>query len=652
MGLALMACACNLQGPQVTLTLAPISTRPPQATDIVELPTATAIKQDLPTITATDAPSPAATETATPSPAPQPTATDTPSPGSATPTRIRPRTATPTAAASASPAPDLDAATRSAASPTAQPSEEPPPTFTALPTLDALDLEQLLATPTPRATWTAVPTLPPTALAVTAPAENTPARPRLAAETLTPSPTPTRFQPTVAVRRDLLLPTIDPPVFQPASFNIIGVGVYEYDVGPGQNFSFKGLQVGGGVALFAPNPAAAGSFLRTDQVGLLHYKPIGAAAEAPMIYSPFHPGFSAASSEGNKNRVVEIDWSADGRQFTFRIDPPAGQDNSNAGVWLWQPETSSATDPTYAVIRDCAAPGYRSCEIVVPSNARHWRTIDVAWSPVRGSSDILLRLHLPDENRSALARAQAVRDAKYADNAPAFARYDYGHWNTDGGGIIVSGRGPDNRVIIAELDRDLGHPRLLLDASARGLWMQDAVRRPDGGVVALGRTGGPGQDAPVALYDSAGRRLSDFIGTSAPSAVRWYPDRSAAAVTVGGRQYTVHVDSRSLRDTTDLTRNPSFGAGGVGAAPLPQAVVRGSEYLPGQQLRSLRNLNVRAEPSTAAAIVGGLFVGDYLAILAGPYESEGYRWWRVQTADNVFGWVAGVIGGRPSIAPG
>ncbi len=711
--LATLICACNLQRPQVTLTLVPIETRTAQATAIVDLPTETPIVFSAPTRTATathtqgpilsptldatlarPSPSPTAiaesTETSTPAPTAAdtilPTLTDTVLPS---PTRILPRTPTPTVTDSATPEPEIaasqterpDQVTRSdataPASPTERLSEDIPPSFTPLPTYDQTEVARLLATstsrPTAPATWTAVPTLPPTVLGVAVRADATAARatatqgpdesdlnaglpstalPALGAATLTPTFTPTRFQPTVAVRQELIIEPIDPPVFQTTGFNTIGASVYQYDVNSGQEFAYEGLLFGGGVALFAPNPASASSFLRTDQAGLLFYRALGAAGEAQMTYSPFFQGFNAASSFSNKNRVVEIDWSADGRQFTFRVDPPAGQDNANAGVWLWQPELASPTDPTYPLIRDCAGSGHVSCQLVRPSNAQLWKTVDVQWSPVTGRNDILLTVELPAESRQALAMVQPVRDAKYAENAPTFVRYDFGYWNLDGNGIIVSGRRPDGRVIIGQVDNQFGGEQVLFDASAAGLWMQDAARRHNGQIVALGRPGGPHDNWAVALYNQFGQPISGPIGLAAPDAVEWYPDRSAVVVAVGDRQYTVSADNGSVVDTTDLTRNPSFGTGVFGAAPLPAGVIRGSEFYPGQQLRALQGLNVRKGPSTATRIIGGLFSGDYVAVIAGPHEADGYRWWRVQTANNAFGWIAGAIGGRPTIAPG
>ena len=327
-------------------------------------------------------------------------------------------------------------------------------------------------------------------------------------------------------------------------------------------------QVDVDAVLFAPNPVSAHSYLRTNQAGLLFYRTLDSSAENQMTYSPFFQGFYPTNSLANKNLVVEIDWSADGRQFTFRIDPPAGQDNANAGVWLWQPELASPTDPTYPLIRDCAASGYVSCQLVRPSNAQLWKTVDVQWSPVAGKNDILLTVELPAESRQALTLVQPVRDAKYAENAPTFVRYDYGYWNPDGDGIVVSGRRPDGRVIIGQVNNQFGGEQVLYDASAAGLWMQDAVRRPNGQIVALGRPGGPRDNAAIALYNQLGQAISSPIGFAAPDAVQWYPDRSAVVVTVGDRQYTALVDSGSIVDSADLTRNPRFGSGQIDSVPM------------------------------------------------------------------------------------
>lgn len=457
----------------------------------------------------------------------------------------------------------------------------------------------------------------------------------------------------MAVNVDLLVSPIAPPSVNQADFSTIGAGSYQYNVGIGQVFNFNGIQLSGGVSLFAPNPVDPSSFMRTDPNGMLLYKPIGVANEGVMSYAPFFDGFATNGAQNNKNRVLELDWSADGRRLSFRIDPPPGLDNGNAGVWFWQSDLSTQTDPTYQVIRDCVEPGYTPCNFVSRSNANFWKTMAVEWSPISGNYSMLLNVRLPEENRNALAIVQAVRDSNYSRQAPSFVRYDYGYWLNDGQRIIVSGRRPDGRVIIGFTNSSLTGEQVIFDASAVGLWVQNAVQRPNGQIVALGRPGSPFDGGPVALYDASGNALSAPIGGAAPEDVRWYPDRSAVVVSVQGRQYTVRVDGGVITDTTDLASNPSFGSGGVGASPVPQGIIQGTEFLPGQQLRVITsNLNIRQDPSTGSIILGGLVQGDYVAAIAGPYENEGFRWWRVQTASNIVGWVAGTIAGSFTITPG
>ena len=372
-----------------------------------------------------------------------------------------------------------------------------------------------------------------------------------------------------------------------------------------------------------------------------------------MIHKPFQPGYASTigSFDQNKNRIVELDWSADGRQFSFRVDPPGGHDTSHAGVYFWQPIDDPVHGASYQVIRDCVREGYTPCQVVNPSNAYFWKTIGVQWSPIRGDNTILLTVQLTAEGRNALALTEAVQDPYYANNAPTFVRYDYGTWNAGGQSITVSGRRPDGHVIIGEVNRNLTGERVILDGSSRGLWLRDAVRLPNGRYMALGRPGHPGSGA-VALYDQTGAQRSDFIGPAAPEDVRWFPDRSAVVVSVQGQQYTVQVNNGAISNETQLVGNPQFGAGagGQSVASIPDAVIERTEYAPGEQLRIvLPYLNLRGQPTTSSAVVGGLVAGDYVAVFAGPYDNEGYRWWRVQTADNNFGWIAGTINGAPTV---
>ena len=574
------------QTPLPTLTFTPVPTNTSTAT-LTNTPTTT----PLPSLTFTSIPTNTATATLTYTPLPTLTSTLTPLP-TLTSTPVPTNTALPTGTSTFTITP----------LPTSTPTNTLVPTLTSVPTLNQTEIARLLPSRVPTdpipPTWTPIGQPSPTntiaSIVVTIPATptfitatpggnsgiiNTPTpstpEPQFNAPTTTFTPLPTLFQPTVAVNPDLLVSPIAPPTNNQTAFSNAGASAYQFGVGTNQIFTYNNVQLSGGVALFAPNPIDPTSFMRTDQNGMLLYKPIGSSSEGVMTFTPFFEGFTAISSEQNKNRIVEIDWSADGQRLSFRIDTPRGLDNGAAGVWFWQRDIASQTDPTYQIIRDCVEPGYKPCESVNPSNAFHWKTIGVEWSPIRGNYSVLLTVRLTDEGRNALAVAQSVRDANYSQQAPQFVRYDYGYWLDDGQRIIVSGRRPDGRVIIGYVNSALTGEQVIFDASSSGLWVQNAIQRPNGQIVALGRPGSPFDGGPVALFDGNGNALSAPIGNAAPEDVRWYPDRSAVVVSVQGRQYTVRVDNGAISDTTDLARNPSFGSGGVGAPAVPQGVIQG-----------------------------------------------------------------------------
>ena len=146
-----------------------------------------------------------------------------------------------------------------------------------------------------------------------------------------------------------------------------------------------------------------------------------------------------------------------------------------------------------------------------------------------------------------------------------------------------------------------------------------------------------------------GRQLTGFIGDAAPEDVRWYPNRSLVVVSVQGRQYTVQVAGGSIVDATERLSNPQFSASGFGSSTIPSGVVQGSEFAPGQNLRMLRDLNIRQEATTSSPVVGTLDPGDYVAILAGPHRESRYEWWRIQTASDIVGWIAAKIDGQPTV---
>jgi Bacterial SH3 domain len=51
-------------------------------------------------------------------------------------------------------------------------------------------------------------------------------------------------------------------------------------------------------------------------------------------------------------------------------------------------------------------------------------------------------------------------------------------------------------------------------------------------------------------------------------------------------------------------------------------------------------LNLRAEPTTSAKLVGSAREGTVLTVLEGPQEADGYVWWKVRTPNGTEGWGA------------
>jgi hypothetical protein len=155
-----------------------------------------------------------------------------------------------------------------------------------------------------------------------------------------------------------------------------------------------------------------------------------------------------------------------------------------------------------------------------------------------------------------------------------------------------------------------------------------------------------------------GQALTAPIGEGFPERVEWSPDGYAVFVQSNGRQYIANVNGKINEITGQVagTRAVNWVQGalppGETPAPLtiiptPAGVIEGTEYLPGQQLRVLtEQLNIRAGPGINYGFVRNFLVtGEYVAVLAGPVDADGARWWQVQTADGFIGWVAGAIGG-------
>jgi hypothetical protein len=281
------------------------------------------------------------------------------------------------------------------------------------------------------------------------------------------------------------------------------------------------------------------------------------------------------------------------------------------------------------------------------------RSLDLAWSPLGGA--LLVPLDLPEEGRRAFTVVGELQDP---NTLPPVVRYDYASWANDGRALIVSGRGPDGRVILGRANPDGSGLQVLLDGTQAGLWLQNAVERPDGSLFALGSPNGP--DSPQALLRGDGSRITDPIGDSPPRRVAWSPDRSAALVITGvegaAPRYFVAALDGTMREITaevagamavewtsaippSLALTPFAPAAATGLAPGGRAEV----VFPG-------GVNLRAAPSLNAEVVGGLELGEQVEVLEGPRFADELTWWRVRNQVNREGWAAQGAGGDEFLA--
>jgi hypothetical protein len=534
-------------------------------------------------------------------------------------------------------------------------------------TIQPTPLPTFTAAPTNFPTITLAPTLNMTPTFVTAAPETPPpdlgiitVTPFLSSDTPAPNPNaPTeapQFSPTPAPTVALqvtLAPTISAAQIQ--SFQPPVTNAQAFALTTGVNgVGAAGVNLPGDAVFIAYNPVYPASYARVDSFGMLYLSPPPNGPEGTFTFSPFYDGFRVPSAQENKNRAVEIRWSPNGQMMVFRIVPPPGTDPTNAGVWFWQPDRSLPTDPTYQLLRECPP-----CTSVNPINAGHWISQSMEWS--NDNVAILVTLNLPDEGRQGIAVIFAVRDSHFANNGPTVIRYDYGHWANDGQRIVVSGRDPNGQVVFGMINRD-GSNAALTQASALGLaWVQDAVEG-GGGYLMLGSPNGQG--GPMQLFSSRRGAITGVIGDGAPSRVEWSPDRTAVYVVVNGRQYVARTNGQ-IQDVTGLFNGQqAVNWATVGLPPnsqplntqppsfIPSGVIEGSQYTAGQQLRVYADgLNLRAQPTTSAGVIGVLARGDYVAILAGPVNDSGVQWWQVQTAGGQVGWVAGALNGVAMIGP-
>jgi hypothetical protein len=637
------ATATGTQTPSVTPSNTPTATTTPSSTSTPSL-----TPSDIPTLTIT--PSPTLPPTVTPIPIIN---TDTPTPTNTPLPTITP-SATPTLTPSATftvvpPSPAMTetpnlTATRNAMIllTRAAPTFTPIPLATATNTLipPTLDVTPTFVTALPTDIGIIPTPINPPTVAFSTPeiVENAPTATAIPLTFPTPFPQE-QIPPTIVVE---VRPTL-PPV---PTFNNANTGAYTFNVGPG-GFTFNGLTLQGSVGLFAANPVGGGSFARTDLNGLLSFAPIG-GGERHLSTSPFFEGFTVGSAEENKNYVRDLAWSPNGQNLSFLIAPiegVAGQDYQNAGVWYWD----AATNTAFPMLHDCPAEFYSSCQSNLNRPAQHWRSLTVEWSP--DSTRAIITVQLPAEGRQAIFIANAIPNENIAQNPPPFYRFDNGQW-LDNARILVSGRTEDggNTFIGIYNVRERFLESVLFDGNANGIAIADAIQRPNGEILALGRPGD--LNGGLQLYrieNGTAIALSGSIGSRRPDKIEWAGNYAEAVLYFGSQQVSVTSTGAVINvnptgavrvDTSSLPGGQV--AEGTGSGSLPSGVIAGSRYNAGQQIQYIGGIprNMRQQPSVAAGVTDVINPGEFVTVLAGPFVADGYEWWFVSNARNVQSWIS------------
>lgn len=687
--LAVIVSACGTSVPRVTPTVAPTSivqeenvsptpivrasdtsTPTPRPTN-TRLPTETSTLTRTPTLTLTGTQTPTATATATatlipsktptasptatdtqvPTPTPLIIGTDTPSPApSFTPTWTPPPatatfTNTPTPTATFTNTPNRIATTNAELLLTRASASDTPAraTFTAVPqasstsTLAPLDVTPTFITATPNTGVIPTPDIVFTPIISTPiinfSAPTTTATPFIQ---ITPSPFPIDQIPATVQ----LIEREDTVILAP-SFNNTTTSALTFDVGP-SGFFFNGapLEGGGGVRLFAVNPANPNSFARTDNNGLLTFAPVD-GGERTVTTSPFFAGFSAGSAETNENFVSDIVWSPNGQRLAFIIQPASGTDNINAGVWFWEQSSNN----TGVLLHDCPLEGYTSCQLT-NRPISNWESRDIEWSP--NSNRVVITAFSISEGRQVIFISE-MNFVSRRPEAPPLLRWDNAQWlnNND---LLVSGRAPDGGSRISVYDTQTGAERVLYNASANGLFLFDAVQRPNGQLIAIGREGDAnGAYRMYRIDDSVATPISSFVGDRAPEQVTWSANYAEAVLTVNGQQVIINASNGSVNNAT-ISGEVQVGAGfttnasgeTVVQAPPPAGVVIGTRYDAGQQIQFIGEIarNMRTQPNVSAPFADTVQPNDFVTVLAGPYEADGYEWWQVSNRNGTRAWIS------------
>jgi hypothetical protein len=291
--------------------------------------------------------------------------------------------------------------------------------------------------------------------------------------------------------------------------------------------------IGRTVRLYAGRPGDPDSYLYTDGVGnvflVIDGTPVGLPPGFPV------PAFAISAREENNYFVSALSWSADGSRAAAIIDGnrfhPDG--TFSDGVWLFSPGGGAVQ-----ILPDCEFPEQPSCQ-AGPVPDFNYQTTGVTWSPSGNALMVSARITSGDLTGR---NAQIVIFPPEVGGRRVPLIYDYGAWGADGR-IIASGRNAAGEVVLARvaITPEGNQEEVVLNASAAGLWVQNAVERSDGQIVTLGRPGSP--NGAMCVYNQQGVPLTGPIGDGPPISVLWSPDGRVVVLTMpDGRQFSARAD--------------------------------------------------------------------------------------------------------------
>ena len=534
--------------PTATLTLPPTTTSTPTASTTSRPINTLTIA---PTNTATTTPLPTATNTLVPSQTPVPTVTPF---FSATP--LPTNTATITPLPSNTPLPTITPTVTN----TPLPTSTPLPTFT--PTLDGTQLVQILQTrqaleipptwtpvPIASATNTIAPTLDvtPTLITATPGAETIgirqtpiPSTPQIATNAPTTTPLPTTAALPPSPEPTVFVSPIPPPASFVSGLSSFTIQAGTFNIGPGGFFNPNtGAPLAGGVVQFAQNPAFSESYARVDQGGNLSFVMPGGTGEGVIGSSPFVPEQYSADANTNGDRVTEIEWSPNGQLLAFVIMPLPFTDNTDTGTWVW------FGDLAFAQSRDCPEDSYGSCGLAQEKVINNYYATNVEWRS--DSTRLLINYNATRDGQP--IRAIAVVPVDRRDNAiaPRLHFYDNGSYLPNGN-ILVSGRDPSGQWTVGFVTPNdqgqLENLQVLMDADQQGIWVESAVQRPDGTIIAFGKFGQPDGALQLGVIaNGIWTPYGQLVGGAYPERIEWGGGNRQAIVTVQGQQFIVDAAS-------------------------------------------------------------------------------------------------------------